>query len=204
MPPEIPGNPGILRSTAVQHPAVTLTPEHPRRSMSADNLESNIATTSCEELYPKSVARVVQTAGHELRTDIFDNDACKHPRLALQRWHDLVVSLDGQDFSRTLLDSPAHLGRSYQGQRLARIEAQARKSSAKLAAIREAWKVDYLLLFAIFGTHCTSANLLDTLAKLADALPLSNALTLLLAQRKTRRSGGAKTSGVPHATHTPP
>ncbi|KAK4907405.1 hypothetical protein LTR49_023588 [Elasticomyces elasticus] len=202
---EDPGNQGqeVLRNAA-RHPDVT-SPEHLRVSMAADKVDSNIATSSCQEQYEKSVAKIAASAGHRPRSvddaipvleDILDNDACEYPCQALQRWHDLVVNLDEQNFSRALQTFGARLANPHQDQLEVRIQAKARKAWAKMGAIREAWHIDDLLLFAVFGTHCTAPNLLDSLAKFSAAVTLPDTLTLLKDQRKTRRSGGAKTPGV--------
>ncbi|KAK5741551.1 hypothetical protein LTS12_024575 [Elasticomyces elasticus] len=179
--PEDPGNQGqeVLRNIAARHPDVT-SPEHPRMTMAADKVDTNIATSSCQGQYEKSVAKITASAGHRPRSvddaipvleDIIDNDACECPCQALQRWHDLVVNLDEQNFSRALQTFGARLAKPRQGQLEVRIQAKARKARAKMAAIREAWHVDELLLFAVFGTHCTATNLLDSLA---NSRPLSH------------------------------
>ncbi|KAK4892577.1 hypothetical protein LTR49_028584, partial [Elasticomyces elasticus] len=186
--PEDSGNPGppeVLRNITTRHPDVT-SPEHLRMSMAADKDDSNSATSPCQEQYEKSVAKIAASAGHRPRSvddaipvleDILDNDLCDVPR-ALQTFG-------------------ARLAKPHQDQLEVRIQAKARKARAKMAAVREAWHIDDLLLFAVFGTHCTASSLLDSLAKFSAAVTLPDTLTLLKDQRKTRRSGGAKTPGVP-------
>ncbi|KAK3615173.1 hypothetical protein LTR22_027534 [Elasticomyces elasticus] len=206
--PEDPGNPGpppeVLRKITARHPDIT-SPEHLRMSMAADKDDSNSATSPCQEQYEKSVVKIAASVGHRPRSvddaipvleDILDNDACEHLCQALQCWHDLVVNLDEQNFSRALQTFGARLAKLCQDQLEVRIQAKARKARAKMAAIREAWHVDDLLLFAVFGTHCATPNLLDSLARFSADVTLPDTLTLLKDQRKTRRSGGAKTPGV--------
>ncbi|KAK4891664.1 hypothetical protein LTR49_028654, partial [Elasticomyces elasticus] len=122
----------FLRNIAARHPDVT-SPEHLRISMAADKVDSNIATTSCQEQYEKSVAKITDSAGRRpcsvddaipVLEDILDNDACEHPCPALQRWHDLVVNLDEQNFSRALQTFGARLAKPRQDQLEVRIQAK--------------------------------------------------------------------------------